>query len=122
MPQTGSTILIVADSIDYLLKLSNSLKNKVPGLGVFTAITYVEAAEVIVNEQPKFMIVDINLPEKNGLDLLKFVRVKYPHIICAVVTAKATSYYKSKVKELGVLHFFDHTVKTDTLIKALTIT
>jgi len=119
MAQPGSTILIVADSIEHLSKLSNSLKDKVPGINIYTAITYVEAAEVIVNYQPTNMIIDINLREKNGLELLRFVRLKYPAITCAVVTAKTTSYYKTKVKELGVLHFFDLSVKTETLIRTL---
>lgn len=71
------------------------------------ASDYDEAQHLLDVEQHDLVILDINLPGKSGIELLK--KIKQPGSACKVimVTNHADEYYRQQCRELGADFFLD---------------
>jgi two-component system KDP operon response regulator KdpE len=51
--------------------------------------------------EPDFVLLDLNLPEVSGIDVLEKLKAKYPKLPVIVVSAQSTVRTIDRVKELG---------------------
>ena len=65
-------LLVVDDEID-ILEVSKSYFKK-RGVEVFTAATGKEALDIITKENPDLILLDFNLPDINGAEILRKMR------------------------------------------------
>jgi two-component system chemotaxis response regulator CheY len=70
-----TTILIVDDSPTIRRMVRVSLE-RLPGLAFREACTGLEAIESLVVNPPDLIVLDLNMPDMHGLDVLKFVRAQ----------------------------------------------
>jgi DNA-binding NarL/FixJ family response regulator len=101
------TLLVVDDSIvvvDRLIPLLESIENIAI---VIHAGTYQEAIEMLSQIKPDMILLDINLPDKSGIELLKKIREKDREIVVIMITNHATPEYSKLCKRLGANYFFD---------------
>ncbi len=70
-------ILVVDDSPATIKFVAFTLRSK--GYEVLKAYDGMEALEVIAREPLDLILLDIMMPEMNGLDVLEQVRTKFPH-------------------------------------------
>lgn len=101
------TLLIVDDSIivvDRLIPMLESLENIA---FVIHAGSYEEAIEMLAAIKPDFILLDIQLPDKSGIELLREIRGKDQEMIVIMITNHATPEYGNLCKKLGAQHFFD---------------
>lgn len=83
MPKTSA--LIVDDEPDLIELVSLALNQMdVHSIG---ASTLAQAREKIASHQVNFCLTDMQLPDGNGLDLVREIRANHPHIPVAVITA-----------------------------------
>ncbi len=68
-----ATVLIADDSPTIRRMVRVSL-NSVPGLSFHEAATGLEAIETLVIQPADLIVLDLNMPDMHGLDVLKFVR------------------------------------------------
>jgi CheY-like chemotaxis protein len=66
-----------------------------------------EAMGIIADKQPDLLLLDIMMPEVNGLDILQEVRSadRFPHLPVIILTASTDHDIKAKALELGVTDF-----------------
>lgn len=76
-------------------------------VGIFIANTVTQALDIIDNQQPHIVLLDIYLEEENGIDVLKYVRTHFPCIKVIMVTNKVSEHYRNVCKELGADGFID---------------
>ncbi|HLY70958.1 MAG TPA: response regulator [Puia sp.] len=101
------TLLIVDDSIvvvDRLIPMLESLDNVA---FVIHAGSYVEAIEMLAEIRPDFILLDIQLPDKSGIELLREIREKDQEVLVIMISNHATPEYGKICKKLGAQHFFD---------------
>lgn len=67
-----STILVVDDNEDIRNLLTNQMK--MHGFTVATAVNGVEAVEIAASIQPALILMDVNLPELDGLEATMQIR------------------------------------------------
>jgi DNA-binding NarL/FixJ family response regulator len=60
-----------------------------------------QALEVIAAGQPELVLVDISLPDKHGLELIKDLRVMHPNLPILVVSMHDESLYAERVLRAG---------------------
>jgi two-component system, probable response regulator PhcQ len=77
-------ILLVDDSPNVLKALQRAFRGE--DYGIYTANSAREALEVLKNENIDLLISDENMPEVPGTELLRHVRVQYPHIVRIMLT------------------------------------
>jgi len=96
-----STILIIDDDPEILEALEAMLTLESPKYRVVTANSLNAAHEAIDRYRPDLSIIDITLGSQNGLDILPFIRKRYPDMICIILTAHRDVDYAAKAIRSG---------------------
>jgi len=107
MNKQRKVILIVDDSIlivERLLDFIGSIENIDE---IKHADTY-EKAELLFRQcKPDIVLLDIQLPDASGINLLNKIKSYHREVIVMMFSNHASSYYKSVCMELGADYFFD---------------
>ena len=106
--QHGKLLLLIVDDNMYFVERMIALLEETGNVGyINVASDYDEAQQLLDIEQHDLVILDINLPGKSGIELLK--KIKQPGASCKVimVTNHADEYYRQQCKELGADFFLD---------------
>lgn len=70
---------------------------------------YEEAINIINEQTPDLALLDIHLPGKSGIELLKYIKRSGRPCHVMMVSNQADEYYKKLCHKLGADHFFDKT-------------
>ncbi len=91
-------VLILDDDTLQLRLLEEMLKQAAPGWQAFTCNHVSEALTVIHNEQPALMLMDVEMPEMNGIDFLR--HIEHSNMMVIAMTAHDESILP-QLKEAG---------------------
>jgi DNA-binding NarL/FixJ family response regulator len=86
------------------------------------ATTQLDAIALLDKETFDFMIVDIELAQGNGFEVIKHVmRPDYPFTrpTAMILTNHAHPHYRQRAKDLGVKYFFDKSMDFDSAIDTI---
>ena len=75
------------------------------------AENYDEACRLLVEQEPDIALLDINLPGKNGLALLKKLKQTLPNCEVIMITNHADEYYRQQCRDMGADFFLDKTIE-----------
>jgi CheY-like chemotaxis protein len=111
----GKKLLIVEDNFISAQLYKGMLEDT--EIEITYALTTKSAIEIIRNSG-KFDVVllDIQLPDMNGLEAAKVIKVKSPTTPIIVQTAFAFDNYKAKSKEVGCDYFLSKPINYNDLI------
>lgn len=112
-------VLIADDEIELLSLIKESVENA--GFIVFTASDGKEAVEKIYEYMPDVVVLDYNMPFKDGLSISQEIKNNplYAHIPVVIVTAKSDKETKIKGLMMGIDDYLTKPVDTDELIARL---
>jgi len=115
MNKQRKVILIVDDSIlivERLLDFIGSIENIDE---IKHADTY-EKAELLFRQcKPDIVLLDIQLPDASGINLLNKIKSYHREVIVLMFSNHASSYYKTVCMELGADYFFDKSKDFDLI-------
>jgi DNA-binding NarL/FixJ family response regulator len=100
-------VLIVDDNMRFVERMITMLDDITHIDYVNVANEYQEACRSINSERPDLVLLDINLPGKNGIEVLKKVKETDDQCKVIMLTNHADDYYKQLCKELGAEFFLD---------------
>ncbi|NOQ97442.1 MAG: response regulator [Calditrichae bacterium] len=112
-PQTRKTILVVDDSIVIRKMVEIALENE--SYNIVSVPTGKEAFSYLDSKDPDLVILDIMLPDVNGLDILKAIKAKTT-IPVVMLSAKDTPKETSQAKELGADDFIPKPFRDEELV------
>lgn len=78
-----------------------------------------QAVESILSLKPDVVILDIRLPDGNGIDVLRAVKKDNQAPVVIMFTNYPFPQYRSKCQEAGAEHFFDKSSESDKMIRTL---
>ena len=115
----GESILIVDDN-PINLKLVKVLLS-IEGYQIYTAGDAKEAKDVLSRTQPKLILMDIQLPGIDGLELTRQLKrdPKYKDIIILAITAYAMKGDKEKALAAGCDGYIAKPIDTETFPKVI---
>ena len=96
------SILVIDDEKDILLVLSNFLGDE--GFKVYTSESGKDGLQTIQNEDAGMVLLDISMPEMNGIEVLSEIRKIKPELPIIMITAYRDA---EKVVEAFRLGAFD---------------
>ncbi len=100
-------MLIVDDNMRFIERMIGLL-DEANNIGyINVANDYNEATRIIDEERPDVVLLDINLPGKSGIEILKLIRNSGQQSHVIMVTNHADDYYRNQCKEIGADHFLD---------------
>lgn len=108
-------ILIIDDSYLIIERLTDMLKEHENIGDIMHALTGNDAIEILESRTPDVILLDINLPDTNGVELLRIVKEKYPGIVVIMLTNQANDYYRQLCIKLGADHFADKSEDFDLI-------
>jgi len=109
-------VLIVEDSYLLQFRLSKALSIASDDINLRQAMTCKDALDIFRLFNPDVIILDIELPDGSGIDLLRdFKKVKQDvHVI--IFTNFPTSEFKKNCMDLGADHFYEKTQTNQLLM------
>lgn len=101
-----NSILLVDDEIT-MLKIINQIMdwNKIGIDHVYIARNAAQARDILQQKKVNITVCDIEMPQENGLDLIRWIQEIYPEIINIILTGHADFNYARSAVSLGVYRF-----------------
>ncbi len=112
-------ILIVDDHPVMRFGLGQLIKGQVDLEICGEAGTALEAMEFLEQDVPDLVLIDLSLPDKNGLELLKDVRARFGEVDLLVVSMHDESLYAERVLRGGAKGYVMKEEAGDRLIEAI---
>ncbi len=110
---TGARILIADDEPSILSLLSRILTGE--GYTMLTATGGVEACEVAAREHPHLVLVDLTMPDRSGLEVLRQIKEQAPETVVMIMTAYASAETAVEAMKQGALDYLIKPIATDEL-------
>jgi DNA-binding NtrC family response regulator len=115
-PAGKGSILIIDDEAVIRESLRDSLKDT---HNITTAETGEEALELVKKQDFDVLVVDVRLPGKSGLEVVKEVKDINPYIRSIVITAFPSIELSVQAMKLGAVDFMVKPVRADELEKLI---
>ncbi len=112
-------VLIVDDSPSMRNFVRGVLK-ELQNITIDEAESGFEAFRVLAREQYALIITDVNMPDINGLELIRFVKKSARHADAKilVISTQTTDRMKERIDDLGVNGFISKPFEPQTLLDA----
>jgi len=125
MTNKSISVLIVDDSPGFVRRISMLLEELDSVRIIHSAGSYDEAFIQLDRNKHDMVLLDINLPGKNGISLLKKIKEMGCPGDVIMLSNCAGKYYKEQCKKLGALYFLDKTEEFDlvpSIVAAVAVT
>jgi two-component system, OmpR family, response regulator len=116
MAVCGMKIFLVEDSKAVRQRVAGVL-GCIPGVEIEEAATLAEAKERLLKNRPDVAVLDIQLPDGRGMDLLKYIKGRLPGTRNIVFTNHP--HYRQHCLLNGADYFFDKSIELDDLIEVV---
>lgn len=110
-------ILIVDDQTGIRILLMELFGNE--GYEMFQAANGKAALEVVEQDSPDLVLLDMKIPGMDGLEILRHIKATHPHIYVIMMTAYGELDIIQKAKELGALSHFTKPFDIDEMRQAV---
>jgi len=112
--------VLVVDDHPMTLEGTQALLRRSPNIEVVGAATSGKEAIQMVGElQPEVLLLDVRLPDMNGVEVARAVRTSFPDVAVLVVTGYDDTGMLRSMLKLGVPGYLRKTVTGDELIAAV---
>lgn len=111
--------ILVVDDHTVMRQGIQRLLGAIPDARVEEAGSAREAMLLARHERPDIVVLDINLKETSGLDLLKRMRLEWPGLRVVVFSMYADIVYARTARRLGALGFVSKSADAEELVKAV---
>ena len=104
------SILVVEDSFIIRDRLVNTLQECPHVKQVFQVGNVEKAIQLLINNPVDVIVLDLGLPDKSGMEVIRFARMQPWNTMIIVLTNQAEAYYKNVCLLMGASHFLDKSV------------
>jgi DNA-binding NarL/FixJ family response regulator len=108
-------ILIVEDTSAITDRIIEMLKEAHQELQFCTASCYREGVSMLKQHDVDIALLDINLPDKSGIELLKYITPNFPHVAVIMISNSSSETYRNYCKNEGAFHFIDKSTEFETI-------
>lgn len=99
--------MIVDDNLNFVTRMKGLLEELANISSINVASDYDNAIQQIKENQPDFVLLDINLPGKSGIEILRVIKQNKWECEVIMISNHADEYYRNQCYELGARHFLD---------------
>lgn len=115
--QTKPRILLVDDEPDIIQLLSQILSSE--GYDILTAPDGDRAVEILDRERVDATLLDILMPNRNGMSVLRHIRDHHPTIKTIMLTGYIDLQYAMEAKKMGAVDYISKPYKLETILSTL---
>lgn len=112
--------LLIADDHTMFLQGIMSLLDQEPNITIVDkAINGIEALEIIKKGNVDFIILDISMPEMDGIELSKILKKEHPNVKILIVSTHSNVMMISRLIRIGVNGYLLKNAEKSELLKAI---
>ncbi len=115
--QVPSKVLLVDDEREFVQTLSERLQMR--DMGSAVAYDGESALNLVAEDEPDVMILDLKMPGIDGIEVLKKVKTTQPNIEVIILTGHGSEADKEICMQLGAYAYFQKPVDIDLLSQTL---
>ena len=121
MKNEKRTVLIVDDSI-LIMERMIPILDEIENISfVVQAGSFREGIEVLNTLKPDMVLLDINLPDRSGIELLRVIHEQHTEVAVLMISNHSDNYYREACRRLGARDFLDKSKDMDRLAGALSM-
>jgi two-component system chemotaxis response regulator CheY len=113
----SNTILIIDDSETIRQRVAGALEQA--GFAVAMARDGIEGLEQIEKQKPSMVILDVNMPRLNGLDMLERIDVKARNLPVLLLTTEVQPSLIARAKKAGAKGWMVKPVNVEQLLETV---
>ncbi len=110
-------VLLIDDEVEFLENLSERMS--VRGMDVSTAQTTDQAVGIVENEEFDAIVLDLQMPGMNGIEMLKVIKKRRPDMQVILLTGQATLEAGIEAMKLGAMDFMEKPADIDSLTEKI---
>ncbi|HEX8310234.1 MAG TPA: sigma-54 dependent transcriptional regulator [Chthoniobacteraceae bacterium] len=114
----GIQIVVIDDERPVLMTLEGLLQRH--GYGVHLANTGAAGIKLVEKVSPAIVLLDLGLPDANGLDVLRDLRAEHSEIQVIILTAQESLSNAIETIKLGAFHFISKPYAPEELLSLIT--
>jgi DNA-binding NarL/FixJ family response regulator len=100
--------VVVADDSELIRGLLDQSLSYLPGVNIVgMAEDGAQAIRMIAEHKPNVLVLDIEMPQKSGIEVLKHIRCKDASLMIVMFTANPSSDVREACLDAGANHFLD---------------
>src|ERR1700761_5026178 len=108
--------LLIVDDAPLIVSRIKTMMTGLPGLKpILYAGTYAGAAEIVQYDKPDIILLDINLPDRNGIDLLRYIKLHHAAATVVMCTNQSSPFYRNLCTRLGATFFIDKSAEFELI-------
>lgn len=110
-------ILLVDDEEEFVKTLSERIQMR--DLGTDIALDGEKALQIVDDEVPDVMVLDLKMPGIDGMEVLRRVKRAYPQVQVIILTGHGSEKHEKEARRLGAFEYLQKPVEIDHLIKKI---
>lgn len=110
-------VLLIDDEVEFLDALSERMTLR--GMNVSTAETAENAVAAIDSSEYDAIVLDLQMPDMNGIEMLKVIKKSHPDMQVILLTGQATLEAGIQAMKLGAMDFMEKPADIDTLTEKI---
>lgn len=112
---TGYNLFILEDDIVTSVALAKGLQAELPEAHILRSTTLFEARLLLASFDVEFFVIDVNLPDGNGIDFIVDITSKHPQAGVVVMTSDALPKHRDRATSFGALYFLEKPISPRTM-------
>ena len=110
-------VLLVDDEEDFVTTLSDRIRKR--RLESETAMNGEQALELVVNQLPDVMVLDLKMPGIDGMEVLRQIKMTHPEVQVIILTGHGSADEQMKARLLGAYAYLEKPVNIDVLVQSI---
>lgn len=111
-----TSILLVDDEVFFRERLGRAFEKR--DYEVFLAENYDQAMEIVIKQCPELAVVDMRMPGKSGLELIKDAKAVHPYMRIVVLTGYGSIATATEAVKLGAVSYLPKPADVDDILSA----
>ncbi len=116
---TGLNILLIDDEFDFVETTCKRLIRR--GYSARTALTCAEGLTIIESGWPNIVVLDVMLPDRDGMDFLREIKGKWPSLPVILLTGHASMQAGLHGLDCGASDYCLKPIDLETLVEKMAI-
>jgi DNA-binding NtrC family response regulator len=110
-------VLLVDDEEEFVKALSERLQMR--DMGSDMAFDGEQALQIVKDQEPDVMVLDLKMPGIDGMEVLRQVRKAYPRVQVIILTGHGTDKDAEEAERLGAFAYLQKPVNLDQLVQTM---
>jgi CheY-like chemotaxis protein len=119
MNDSPANFLLLEDIATVQFFVRNALSSLTRPYNLLTAGTLAEARKLAEEKLIELFIVDIGLPDGDGIDFLCEMAILQPQATAVIVTASPTDDNRARAEQLGIIQLLSKPINREKLVEAV---